>query len=72
MLAALILSTSLGANAASPKISHDTPTRSTGLVDVIVQFKHAPNGSHDKRQCSSRSTVQFGAIARGGGLEGTF
>lgn len=46
MLSALIISTCLRANAASPKISHDTPTRSANLVDVIVEFKHAPNGSH--------------------------
>jgi hypothetical protein len=42
ILAALILSASISADAASPKISHDTPTRGAGLVDVIVQFKHTP------------------------------
>ncbi|HMC75129.1 MAG TPA: S8 family serine peptidase, partial [Terriglobales bacterium] len=49
ILAALILTASISADAASPKISHDTPTRGAGLVDVIVQFKHTPNGSHAQK-----------------------
>ena len=46
ILAALILSASISADAASPKISHDTPTRGAGLVDVDVSGDQGPNGGN--------------------------
>src|SRR5689334_18953566 len=45
-LAPLLAAASFAANAKSAKISFDTPMRKVGVVEVIVQFKHAPNATH--------------------------
>jgi serine protease AprX len=41
-----ILLLALAANARSPKIAPDTNTAASGMLDVIVQFKHVPGSSH--------------------------
>src|ERR1700745_1586320 len=46
LLTVMLAAASIGASARSAKISTDTPTRNTGAVEVIVQFKHAPNATH--------------------------